>query len=76
VTSKEAFEFIFGKYGINDAGYRIWEAAVKWERGECEDIAKRYKQRNVDNIARRVAGESIQKSIQRRNKNDRANGNV
>lgn len=76
MTSKEAFEFIFGKYGINDAGYRIWEAAVKWERGECEDIAKRYKQRNVDNIARRVAGESIQKSIQRRNKNDRANGNV
>lgn len=76
MTSKEAFEFIFGKYGINDAGYRIWEAAVKWERGECEDIAKRYKQRNADNIARRVAGESIQKSIQRRSKNDRANGNV
>lgn len=64
MTSEEAFEFIFGQYGINDAGYKIWEAAVKWERGECEDVAKRYAQRN-DGI-KKLAGKSIASSIKRR----------
>ncbi len=64
MTSKEAFEFIFGQYGINDAGLKIWEAAVKWERAECMDVAKRYAQRN-DGI-KRVAGKSIASSIKRR----------
>lgn len=47
MTSKEAFEFIFGQFGIHDAGIKIWEAAVKWERAECEAVAKRYRDRNT-----------------------------
>lgn len=76
ITSKQAFELIFGKYGINDAGIKIWEAAVNWERGECEDIAKRYKQRNTHHGAKKTAADSIMRSIQRRRKNDQSNGNV
>jgi hypothetical protein len=72
VSSKQAFELIFGQYGMNDAAIKIWEAAVNWERRECEDIAKRYKQRNKDHVTKKTAAESIINSIQRRNKNDRA----
>jgi len=68
VTSKEAFEFIFGQHGINDAGIRIWEAAVNWERREVEDIVKRYKQRNSDSGPRKMAADSIINSIKRRDK--------
>lgn len=74
MTSKEAFEFIFGQYGINDAGIKIWEAAVRWERAECEAIAKRYRDRNTG--IKKVAGESIAKSIKRRAKFDKGEGNV
>ena len=76
MTSKEAFEFIFGQYGVNDAGIKIWEAAVNWERRECEAIAKRYKQRNTHHGAKKTAADAILKSIQRRKKYDRPNGNV
>jgi hypothetical protein len=68
VTSKEAFEFIFGQHGINDAGIRIWEAAVNWERRELEDIVKRYKQRNSESGPRKMAADSIINSIKRRDK--------
>jgi hypothetical protein len=68
VTSKEAFEFIFGQYGINDAGIKIWEAAVNWERREIEDIVKRYKQRNSESGPRKMAADSIINSIKRRDK--------
>jgi hypothetical protein len=68
ITSKQAFELIFGKYGINDAGIKIWEAAVNWERREVEDVVKRYRQRNAENGARKIAAESILKSIKRRDK--------
>jgi len=68
VTSKEAFEFIFGQHGINDAGIRIWEAAVNWERREVEDIVKRYKQRNSESGPRKMAADSIINSIKRRDK--------
>ncbi len=68
MTSKEAFEFIFGQYGINDAGIKIWEAAVNWERREIEDIVKRYKQRNNESGPRKMAAESIINSIKRRDK--------
>ena len=68
MTSKEAFEFIFGQHGINDAGIRIWEAAVNWERREVEDIVKRYKQRNSDSGPRKMAADSIINSIKRRDK--------
>jgi hypothetical protein len=68
VTSKEAYELIFGKYGINDAGIKIWEAAVNWERRECEDIVKRYRSRNLENVARKTAAEAIITSIKRRDK--------
>lgn len=68
MTSKEAYELIFGKYGINDAGIKIWEAAVNWERCECEYIVSRYRARNLENVARKTAAESILTSIKRRNK--------
>ena len=68
MTSKEAFEFIFGQHGINDAGIRIWEAAVNWERREVEDIVRRYKQRNSDSGPRKMAADSIINSIKRRDK--------
>ncbi len=68
MTSKEAYELIFGKYGINDAGIKIWEAAVNWERRECEDIVKRYRARNLENVARKTAAEAIITSIKRRDK--------
>ena len=70
MTSREAFEFIFGQYGINDAGIKIWEAAVRWERAECEAIAKRYGSRH-DGV-RRLAGKSIAGSIKRRTKKDQS----
>lgn len=72
VSSKQAFELIFGQYGLNDAAHKVWEAAINWERKECEEIAKRYRQRNKDNVLKKTAAESIINSIQRRNKNDRA----
>ena len=68
MTSKEALEFIFGQHGINDAGIRIWEAAVNWERREVEDIVKRYKQRNSESGPRKMAADSIINSIKRRDK--------
>lgn len=68
MTSKEAFEFIFGQHGINDAGIRIWDAAVNWERREVEDIVKRYKQRNSESGPRKMAADSIINSIKRRDK--------
>lgn len=72
VSSKQAFELIFGQYGLNDAAIKVWEAAVNWERKECEEIVKRYRQRNKDSVLKKTAAESIINSIQRRNKNDRA----
>lgn len=68
MTSKQAFELIFGQYGVNDAGIKIWEAAVNWERRECEDIVKRYRSRNLENVARKTAAEAIITSIKRRDK--------
>ena len=68
MTSKQAFELVFGQYGVNDAGIKIWEAAVNWERRECEDIVKRYRSRNIENVARRTAAEAIITSIKRRDK--------
>ena len=68
MTSKEAYEFIFGHYGINDAGIKIWEAAVNWERREIEDAIKRYRQRNAESGVRKRAAESILNSIKRRDK--------
>lgn len=70
MTSKEAFEFIFGQFGIHDAGIKIWEAAVKWERAECEAVAKRYRDRNTG--IKKLAGESIANSIKRRTKKDQS----
>ena len=70
MTSKEAFEFIFGQFGIHDAGYKIWEAAVKWERAECEAVAKRYRDRNTG--IKKLAGNSIAESIKRRTKKDQS----
>jgi hypothetical protein len=69
LKSREAFEFIFGQYGINDAGIKIWEAAVNWERREIEASVKRYKDRNKDNGMRKTAAESILISIKKRDKN-------
>lgn len=69
MKSKEAFEFIFGQYGINDAAIKIWEAAVNWERREIEASVKRYKDRNKDNGMRKAAAESILLSIKKRDKN-------
>lgn len=57
MKSKEAFEFIFGKHELNDAAYRIWEAAVDWERRQCVDTVKRYKSRNAG--VRIIAADSI-----------------
>lgn len=71
MTSKEAFEFIFGQYGINDAGIKIWEAAIQWERNELIDSTKRYKQR-CDNAMKRMAADKFVETIKRRMKNDRA----
>lgn len=71
MTSKEAFEFIFGQYGINDAGIKIWEAAIQWERNELIDSTKRYKQR-CDNAMKRMAADAVINNIKRRIKNDRA----
>ena len=71
MTSKEAFEFMFGQHGINDVGIKIWEAAIQWERCEMIDVAKRYKQRN-DNIIKKTAADSFINTLQRRIKNDRA----
>jgi hypothetical protein len=71
VTSKEAFEFMFGQHGINDVGIRIWEAAIQWERCEMIDVAKRYKQRN-DHVMKKMAADSFINTLQRRIKNDRA----
>lgn len=71
MTSKEAFEFIFGQHGINDVGIKIWEAAIQWERCEMIDAAKRYKQRN-DHIMKKTAADSFINTLQRRIKNDRA----
>jgi hypothetical protein len=68
VTSKEAYEFIFGKYGINDVGIKIWEAAVNWERRSIEATVKNYRQRNSENGPRKLAAESILTSIKRRDK--------
>ena len=68
MTSKQAFELIFGQYGINDAGIKIWEAAVNWERREIEDTVKRYRSRNAENVSRRTAAESIITAIKRRDK--------
>ena len=68
MTSKEAYEFIFGQHGINDAGIKIWEAAVNWERREIEDAVKRYRQRNTESGVRKRAAESILNSIKRRDK--------
>lgn len=68
MTSKQAFELVFGQYGVNDAGIKIWEAAVNWERRECEDIVKRYRSRNIENVARKTAAEAIITSIKRRDK--------
>lgn len=68
MTSKEAFEFIFGQYGINDAGIKIWEAAVNWERREIEATVKNFKKRNSENYARKMAADSILTSIKRRDK--------
>ena len=72
MTSKEAFELVFGQFGINDAGIKIWEAAVNWERREIEATVKNYKKRNSDNYTRKMAAESILTSIKRRDKNDRS----
>ena len=71
MTSKEAFEFMFGQHGINDAGIKIWEAAIQWERCEMIDVAKRYKQRN-DHPMKKMAADSFINTLQRRIKNDRA----
>lgn len=71
MTSKEAFEFMFGQHGINDAGLKIWEAAINFERRELIDVAKRYKQRN-SHMMKKAAAESFIGTIQRRIKNDRA----
>ena len=68
MTSKEAFELIFGQYGINDAGFKIWQAAVNWERREIEDVVKRYRSRNSESGPRKMAAESIINSIKRRDK--------
>ena len=71
MTSKEAFEFMFGQHGINDAGVRIWEAAIQWERNELIDSAKRYKNRN-DHMVKKAAADSFINTLQRRIKDDRA----
>jgi hypothetical protein len=71
VTSKEAFEFIFGQHGINDAGVKIWEAAIQWERKELIDSTKRYKER-CDNGMKRMAADKFIETIKRRMKNDSA----
>ena len=68
MTSKQAFELIFGEYGINDAGFRIWQAAVNWERREIESTVKNFRQRNAENGARKFAAQSILTSIKRRDK--------
>lgn len=57
MKSKEAFEFIFGKHELNDAAYKIWEAAVDWERRQCVDTVKRYKYRNTG--IRNMAANSV-----------------
>ena len=72
MTSKEAFELIFGNLQDKEAEFKIWQIAVNWERRDVEDIAKRYKQRNSNNYARKCAAESIIQSIKRRDKNDRS----
>jgi hypothetical protein len=68
VTSKQAFELIFGQYGVNDAGIKIWEAAVNWERREIESVVKNYRARNSLNVARKTAAQAILTSIKRRDK--------
>lgn len=71
MTSKEAFEFIFGQHSINDAGIKIWEAAIQWERNELIDSTKRYKQRS-ENSMKRMAADAVINNIKRRMKNDSA----
>ncbi len=72
MTSKEAFELIFGKYGINDAGFKIWEAAVNWERHELIDLARRQKSRH-DNAMKKMALDTYIDAVKKRIKKDRDN---
>ena len=76
MTSKEAFEFIFGQYGINDAGIKIWEAAINWERHEMIDVMKRYKNRNSDSPGKKHAADAVIDVVKRRIKKDKEVANV
>lgn len=76
MTSKEAFEFIFGQYGINDAGIKIWEAAINWERHEMIDVMKRYKQRHADSAGKKHAADTVINVVKRRIKKDKEVANV
>ncbi len=76
MTSKEAFEFMFGQHGINDAGYKIWEAAINWERHEMIDVMKRYKQRNADSAGKKHAADAMVDVIKRRIKKDKESKDV
>lgn len=76
MTSKEAFEFIFGQYGINDAGYKIWEAAINWERQTTIDTLKRYKARNKDSPLRKDVAEYMIANIRKKINQDKGEGNA
>ena len=76
MTSKEAFEFIFGQHGINDAGFKIWEAALNWERHEMIDAMKRYKYRNRDSVGKRHAADTVIEVVKRRIKKDKESKDV
>lgn len=76
ITSKQAFEFIFGHYGINDAGFKIWEAAVNWERQEMLAKMKRYRDRNKESPLKRQVAENIIDGIKLRIKKDGGGKNV
>lgn len=76
MTSKEAFEFMFGQHGINDVGLRIWDAALNWERHEMIASMKRYQYRNRDSVGKRHAADAVIDVVKRRIKKDKESKNV
>lgn len=71
LTTKKAFELIFGEHGIHDAGYPIFETGAQWERAQIELILKRFIDRHADNGAYANAARMILNSVRQRKKHER-----
>lgn len=70
MKSEEAFEKIYGEFGINDAGYPIFKSGADWERDEIEKILLRFIKRH-EFSGYSAAAKMILNSVKVRRRNER-----